>query len=50
MKEGSEGVETKVVEQGKGTRRVTVERGKTYQFILTDAGEQLARVVVLTKQ
>lgn len=39
-----------LVEQGKGTRTVTVERGKNYQFILTDAGQQLARVVVLTRQ
>ena len=36
------GDETKVVEQGKGTRQVTVEPGKTYQFILTDSGQQLA--------
>lgn len=50
MKEGSQGEEKFVVEQGKGTRRVTVEGGKNYQFILTDAGEQLARVVVSTKQ
>jgi len=50
VKEGSQGIETKVVEQGKGTRRVTVERGKNYQFILTDAGQQLAKAVVITKQ
>ena len=36
------GDETKVVEQWKGTRQVTVEPGKTYQFILTDSGQQLA--------
>lgn len=42
--------ETFVVEQGKGTRRVTVDRGKTYLFILTDSGKQLAAVVVVSKQ
>ena len=34
--------ETKVVEQGKGSRAVTVEPGKTYLYILTDSGERLA--------
>jgi hypothetical protein len=32
MKEGSDGVETKGVEQAKGTWRVTVERGRNYLF------------------
>ena len=36
------GDETKVVEQGKGMRQVTVEPGKSYKYILTDAGRQLA--------
>lgn len=42
--------ETFLVEQGKGTRSVTVELGKNYQFILTDAGQQLAKVVVTSKR
>lgn len=33
-----------VVEQGKGQRRVTVERGKTYEYLLMDAGEKLSSV------
>ena len=37
-----EGDETFVVEQGKGERRVTVERNKTYLYILTDAGKTLS--------
>jgi hypothetical protein len=41
--------ETKVVEQGKGTRQVTVEPGKTYQYVLTDAGQQLATTTVKAK-
>jgi hypothetical protein len=45
-----QGEERLVVQQGKGTRSVTVERGKNYQVILTDAGQQLARAAVLTKQ
>jgi hypothetical protein len=45
-----QGEERLVVRQGKGTRSVTVERGKNYQVILTDAGQQLARAAVLTKQ
>ena len=36
------GQERKVVEQGKGTRQVSVEPGKTYRYILTDSGQQLA--------
>jgi hypothetical protein len=43
------GDETKVVEQAKGTREVTVEPGKTYQYILTDAGQQLATTSVKAK-
>jgi hypothetical protein len=42
--------ETFLVEQGKGTRSVTVERGKNYLFILSDSGQQLAKVVVISKQ
>lgn len=41
--------ETKIVEQGKGTREVTVEAGKTYQYILTDSGQQLATTTVKAK-
>lgn len=35
-----------LVEQGKGSRQMPVERGKYYTYILTDAGETLATVVV----
>lgn len=35
-----------VVEKGKGTREVTVERGKTYLYILSDSGQRLATVTV----
>ena len=38
--------ETFMVEQGKGTREVTIEPRKTYLFILTDAGQRLATVTV----
>ena len=38
------GDDTFVVEQGKGTRRVTAERGRYYQYILTDAGKTLSTV------
>jgi hypothetical protein len=48
-KEGVDGEETLVVQQGKGTRSVTVELGKNYQFLLKDAGQQIAKAVVLTK-
>ena len=37
---------TQVVEQGKGTRQVPVERGKTYHYTLTDSGEELGSVNV----
>lgn len=40
---------TKIVEQGKGSRRVEVESGKTYRFILTDSGKELATVTVKAK-
>ncbi len=43
------GDETKVVEQGKGTRQVSVEPGKTYRYILTDSGRELATVTVRGK-
>jgi hypothetical protein len=39
-----------LVEQGKGTRSVTVERGKNYLFILSDSGQQLAKAVVISKK
>ena len=42
--------ETKIVEEGKGSRRVTVELGKTYRYILTDSSQTLATVTVKTKQ
>ena len=45
-----DGDETFVVEQGKGTRQVTVEPGKTYLYILTDAGKRLATVTVKSRQ
>ena len=38
-----------VVEQGKGAKVVKVEAGKTYQYILTDSGQQLATVTVQAK-
>ena len=38
--------ETFLVEQGKGSRAVTIEPRKTYLFILTDAGQRLATVTV----
>ena len=38
-----------IVEQGQGTRQVTIERGKTYLFILTDANQRLATVTVSVK-
>jgi hypothetical protein len=38
------GDETFVVEQAKGVRQVTVERGRSYEYILTDAGKTLATV------
>jgi hypothetical protein len=37
---------TKVLERGKGTLPVVVEPGKTYLYILTDAGTTLATVTV----
>lgn len=36
-----------LVEQGKGSRQVMVERGKYYTYILTDAGKTLATVGVV---
>jgi hypothetical protein len=38
-----------MVEQGKGGRQVTVERGRVYEYILTDAGKTLATVTVVGK-
>jgi hypothetical protein len=35
-----------LVEQGKGSRQMSVERGKYYTYILTDAGKTLATVSV----
>lgn len=43
------GDETKVLEQGKGTRKVTAEQGKSYTYILTDAGKRLGTVAVEAK-
>lgn len=41
------GVETFVVEQGKGARQIPVQRGEWYEYILTDSGTTLATVKVL---
>ena len=41
VKVGDE-AETLVVRSGKGSREVTIESGKTYLYILKDAGQQLA--------
>ncbi len=41
------GEETFLVELGKGSRQMPVERGKYYTYILTDAGKTLATVSVL---
>jgi hypothetical protein len=41
------GDETFVVEQGKGARQVTVERGRQYLYILTVAGQTLATVTFI---
>jgi hypothetical protein len=38
--------ETKVLEQGKGTIPVQIAAGRTYKYILTDAGTTLATVTV----
>jgi hypothetical protein len=46
MKDGRE--EKRIAEQAKGTRPVTLERAKNYQFLLIDAGEQLAKWVVIS--
>jgi hypothetical protein len=46
----TKGQEALVAKLGKGTRRVSVERGTNYQIILTDAGEQLARTAVISKR
>ena len=35
--------------RGKGSQTVTVEPGKTYRYILTDAGQELAAVTVRAK-
>ena len=45
-----DGDETFIVEQGKGARQVTVEPGKTYLYILADAGKRLATVTVKSQQ
>jgi hypothetical protein len=42
--------ETKIVEQGKGSRQVKVAPGKTYLYILTDSGQRLAIVTVKTNR
>ena len=46
----NDGDETFIVEQGKGARQVTVEPGKTYLYILADAGKRLATVTVTSRQ
>jgi hypothetical protein len=38
-----------VVERAKGTRSVTVQRGQTYRYTLSDSGAQLASVTIRTK-
>lgn len=38
------GEQTFVVEQGKGTRQIPIERGKAYEYVLTDNGKTLATV------
>ena len=43
------GEETFVVEQGKGSRQMTIELGKTYVFKLSDFGNLLASVTVTAK-
>ena len=43
------GDEVSLVEQGKGSRQIPVERGKLYQYILTDAGKTLATVSFLAQ-
>ena len=43
------GKEIRVADQGKGTRTVTVDRGKNYQFLLMETAEQLAKAVVISK-
>lgn len=40
---------TRVVKRGKGYRNVKVEAGKTYLYILSDAGKQLATLTVTAK-
>jgi len=44
-----DGEETFVVEQAKGTRQVIVEWGRTYLYILSDAGKRLATVTVKSR-
>jgi hypothetical protein len=44
-----DGEETFVVEQGKGSRTVTVERGKRYLYMLTDSGQRLATTTITGK-
>jgi len=48
LKEGTQGEEVMVADQGKGKRPITLERGKNYQFLLIDAGRQLAKAVVIS--
>jgi hypothetical protein len=44
------GEETLVVQQGKGTRTMSLQGGINYAFALKDAGEVLARTAVLTRK
>jgi hypothetical protein len=48
-REGVDGKTTVVDTREKGTRTVAVDRGKNYQFILMETGEQLAKAVVISK-
>ena len=46
----NDGDETFVVEQAKGSRKVSVQPGRTYLYILTDSNERLATVTVQSRQ
>jgi hypothetical protein len=49
-REGVDGKTTVVDTREKGTRTVAVDRGKNYQFILMETGEQLAKAVVISER
>lgn len=46
---GIDGKVTVVDTRGKGTLTVAVDRGRNYQFILMETGQQLAKAVVISK-